>query len=113
MYLTLVADGCTKVLNAPGHWELVQQLEVTQVIVDKNWAVSITRVREFFDSQPDVQAIDDGYRYKDCQITLTEVPLEQQGPVRLPRTQLHINGPDAEAEHIYHRFFLQFLSAGG
>ena len=80
--------------------------------IDENWGVSIDRARAFFAQMPDVTPVPDGFECGGCSITLTPQS-GQMGTIPLQRTQLHIDGPEAEVREIYHRFFIRFLSAGG
>lgn len=80
---------------------------------NENWAIDTKRVHTFFDAQPDVQRTANGYRYKNCLITVTALPSNKQSIFSLPRTHLIIQGPEEEADAIHRRFFLNFLSAGG
>ena len=80
--------------------------------IEENWAVAMERVQAFFAQQPDVTTTRNGFLYGDCRITLVVLD-GQMGPWAMPRTLIRIEGPEAEAKAIYHRFFLRFLSAGG
>ena len=75
--------------------------------------MATARARAFFDAQPDVTPCAEGYRYRSCTIRLTPLATQSDHPFALPRTQLVIDGPEAEVRALHRRFFLRFLSAGG
>ncbi len=80
---------------------------------DELWSISMARICAFFDTQADLLPTDTGYQYRDCQITLTEVPPNPTARFAMPRTQVVFEGSDQAVSDIYHRFFIQFLTAGG
>ena len=80
---------------------------------DEVWAVEPKQVLSFFQDQPDLEKTETGFRFAACQITLTALPRKGEGFWRIPQTRVVIEGPDADANTIYRRFFLRFLSAGG
>lgn len=65
---------------------------------DEVWAVDAERVRRFF-----------GDRKGD--VTVMDLPAKSVGPVEVPQTRIIIRGEDAD--ELYRRFFLHFISAGG
>ncbi len=77
------------------------------------WSISTERAERFFRAQPDVLPDGDGFRFRDCRITLTTLPPKGAGMWNAPQTKLTIDGSDADVSAIYYRFFLHFLSAGG
>ena len=84
------------------------------MIKEEIWGVSIGRIRSFFQSQQDVFSVSpDEYVFRSCRIRLTELAPACTGMWRAARTRLHLEGEAADVQSIYHRFFLQFLSAGG
>ena len=78
------------------------------------WSISLPRACDFFRRQKDV-AEDASYsfRFRCCRITLAEASPGSVGPWTVPRCRIRVEGDDEDAETIYHRFFKQFLSAGG
>ena len=83
------------------------------MVIDENWGVSIQRVREFFEVQPDVIQEEQDFRFGRCRITLTPVSGTLLGKWEMPRTRLQMEGPEEEVQIIHRRFYLRFLSAGG
>ena len=78
------------------------------------WSVSIQRVRDFFQAQPDVTAANgDSYTFQSVHITLEELEPTGSSIFSASRTRLVLEGPEEEVNAIHRRFFLQFLSAGG
>ena len=53
------------------------------------------------------------FTFRSCRIRLTELPPRGEGIWAVKRIRLHMEGDDADVENIYHRYFMQFLSAGG
>ena len=88
--------------------------EVAAMLKEEIWSISIQRARSFFRDQEDVTE-DDGnnYRYRSCRIRLTELAPRDMGFWAAKRIQIRMEGEDADVENIYHRYFIQFLSAGG
>ena len=83
------------------------------MVICENWAVSLDRATRFFRSQPEVISEGNGFRWGNCRITLTEQAGLMMGRFPIARTEIRIEGPESEAKAVYHRFYLQFLSAGG
>ena len=83
------------------------------MVIDENWGVSIQRVREFFEAQPDVVPQDGCFSFGRCHITLTPVSGMLLGKWEMPRTRLQMEGPEEDVQVIHRRFYLRFLSAGG
>ena len=78
------------------------------------WSVSIDRVRSFFRSQADVtEESADRYTFREVRITLEELEPPDTGFWSARRIRLRMEGPEADLKVIHHRYFLQFLSAGG
>ena len=78
------------------------------------WGVAIDRARRFFRAQPDVaETTPDAYAFCAVQITLEELSPANTGIFSARRTRLVMEGPEEEVKIIHHRFFMQFLSAGG
>ena len=77
------------------------------------WSVSIARITAFFDIQQDITKTTAGYQYQDCRIALTALPPKEAARFAMPRTQVVFEGSDAAVSAIYHRFLIQFLTAGG
>ena len=78
------------------------------------WSISIQRARSFFREQEEV--LEDGindYSFRSCRIHLTELKPKGMGVWAAKRIKVHMDGEDADVEHIYHRYFIQFLSTGG
>ena len=80
---------------------------------DEIWSVSLNRIMAFFDGQQDITKTTAGYQYQDCHITLTALPPKEAARFAMPRTQVVFEGSDAAVSAIYHRFLIQFLTAGG
>ena len=80
--------------------------------IEENWAVPAHRIDAFFRQQPDVSPAENGFRFGDCQITLTPLPMTE-GFFAVHRTLVVMEGAEEPLRQIYRRFFLQFLSAGG
>lgn len=81
--------------------------------IDENWAVAPERISAFFLAQPDVQAEDDGFRFRSCTISLIPLSGQAMGKWEIPRTRIIMEGDEEDTRAIHHRFFLRFLSAGG
>lgn len=80
---------------------------------EENWAIEEGRIRTFFAAQPDVTQTAEGFAFGGCQIRLIPVSGQLLGKWQQQRTIVIMDGPDDDTAHIYQRFFLQFLSAGG
>lgn len=65
---------------------------------DEIWAVDAERVKAFFG-----ESCDD--------VTVIALPQRMLGPMALPQTRIIIKGEDAD--ELYHRFYLSFMTAGG
>ena len=61
----------------------------------------------------EVHATADGYRFRDCQITVAVLPPRRIAGLALPQTRVIFEGSDDSALLIYRQFQLRFLSAGG
>ena len=78
------------------------------------WSVSIQRARAFFREQEDVQEESPTvFTYNTCRVQLTELKPKGMGVWAAKRIRVRMEGEDADVEHIYHRYFIQFLSTGG
>lgn len=79
---------------------------------DEIWGIAFFRVSAFFVSQNDVEKNGHcSFIFKNTGIELEPLPDRLLGSIRVSQTRVIIHGP--EAEEIHHRFYLQFLSAGG
>ena len=83
------------------------------MLIDENWSISIDRIRTFFAQQPDVSVTAEGFCYRDCRVTLSEVSGEVMNRWPIPRTRVQMEGSKEDVKAIYQRFYLRFLSAGG
>ena len=84
------------------------------MVKDEIWSVSIDRAGAFFQAQQDV--IEEShmvFRFGACRITLKEAAPKQMRDWAMPRVQVYIEGEESDVKKIYHRFMLQFLTAGG
>ena len=78
------------------------------------WSVSIQRARAFFREQENViEESIDCFSYGSCRIFLKELKPKGMGVWAAKRIQVRMEGDDADVEHIYHRYFIHFLSTGG
>ena len=78
------------------------------------WSISPERARAFFRNQKDVTEENaNTFRFLSCRIILTELEPGGTGIWAVKRIRLRLEGEPADVENIYHRYFLQFLSAGG
>ena len=80
---------------------------------EENWAIPPERIREFFRQQTDVSEAEDGFVFRQCRIRLIPQSGQLMGKWQQQRTVITLDGPEADTQEIYKRFFLQFLSAGG
>ena len=80
---------------------------------EENWAIAPERIRLFFQAQPDVTETDTGFQFAQCKISLQPCSGQLMGKWEQQRTIVILEGPDADTDRIYRRFFLHFLSAGG
>ena len=88
--------------------------EVMAVKKEELWGIAIERVRDFFRAQPDVAEVSaDAYTFRAVRITLEALSAAGTGIFSVRRTRLVLEGPEEELQDIHHRFFMQFLSAGG
>ena len=84
------------------------------MIKEETWSVSIQRARAFFRDQSDVtEESDNRFSCGSCSISLTELKPKGMGVWAAKRIKVRMEGEDADVEHIYHRYFIQFLSTGG
>lgn len=84
------------------------------MLVRETWGLSLDRILGFLRSQADIiQSRDLSFRCGACEIRLTELPSQAFGAIRIPRTLVEFDGEDRDTESMRHRFFIQFLSAGG
>ena len=65
---------------------------------DEVWAVDAVRIRTFFNGQND-------------DVTVIPLPDKTVGPMTIPQTRIIITG--VNAEELYRRFYLSFMTAGG
>ena len=80
----------------------------------ETWGIPFTYILDFFSNQPDVLHIENGsFQFENCRIHIVQLPDSDFGSLRLPRTSVEFSGETDDLEHIYHRFFMKFLSAGG
>ena len=92
---------------------IIYEKEVSQMIKEEIWSVTLERARAFFRSQPDVTERAGQFSYNTAAVTLTELKPKGMGIWAAKRIKLRIEGGDEDVESIYHRFFIQFLSTGG
>ena len=79
---------------------------------DEIWGISFPRVSGYFASLGDVEKHSDSFfTFGNARIELEELPEKKMGSMRIARTNVKITGTDAD--EIYRRFYLRFLSAGG
>ena len=83
------------------------------MVREENWAIPAERIRAFFRQQPDVSEMEERFLFRQCRIRLVPQSGHLMGKWQQQRTVIILEGPDADTEEIYKRFFLQFLSAGG
>lgn len=83
------------------------------MVVTENWAVSKSRIQEFFKKNYDCLWENGSCRIGEVEVTLSPLPDNQILKVPIPRTEIRISGPDTEAAEIHRKFVLNFLSAGG
>lgn len=80
---------------------------------DENWGIAFARIDDFFSSQSGVERISScAFLYGEAKIELEELSEKHMGSLRMARTRVKISG-GSDADDIYHRFFMRFLSAGG
>ena len=68
------------------------------MIYDEIWAVDADRIKDFFSENCD------------C-VTVTSLPDRKLGSMVMPQTRIIIEGDNAD--ELYHRFYLSFMTAGG
>ena len=83
------------------------------MVRDEIWSVSLEKATAFFEAQRDLAKTEDGFVFRSCRISLQELPSKDSAKWHMPRIRLFIEGPDEDVANIYHRFFIQFLTAGG
>lgn len=84
------------------------------MVKEETWSVSIQRARAFFHNQEDVtEEGNDLFRFRSCRIALTQLQPRAAGIWAVSRVRLRLEGEEGDVRAIYHRFFIQFLSAGG
>ncbi|MBO7251931.1 MAG: hypothetical protein J6V25_04820 [Oscillospiraceae bacterium] len=84
------------------------------MVKEEIWSISIQRARSFFREQEDVTEENmNTFCYNSCCIRLTELKPKGMGVWAAKRIHVHMEGEDTDVEHIYHRYFIQFLSTGG
>lgn len=80
---------------------------------DENWGIALARIDDFFSSQSGVERTGvRSFLFGEAKIELEELPEKRMGSLRMARTRVKISG-GSDADEIYHRFFIRFLSAGG
>ena len=65
---------------------------------DEVWAVDAKRVEDFFMENPG-------------DVTVISMPDRKLGSMTMPQTRIIISGENAD--ELYHRFYLSFMTAGG
>lgn len=65
---------------------------------DEVWAVDANRVKAFFKDNSDA-------------VTIIPLPERALGSMTVPQTRIIITGENAD--ELYHRFYLSFITAGG
>lgn len=68
------------------------------IMYDEVWAVDAKRIEAFFSDHPD-------------DVTVIPLPERKLGSMTMPQTRIIITGDDAD--ELYHRFKLSFMTAGG
>lgn len=90
------------------------RFEVNDMQHSEIWSISAERISSFFASQDDVrQEGPRHYACGQCEVFIEVLPFHMVGRFHLPQTRVTFNGPDEDSGRLYHRFFLQFISAGG
>lgn len=69
-----------------------------KIMYDEIWAVDAERIRAFFREHPD------------C-VTVIPMPDKKLGSMTMPQTRIIITGENAD--ELYRRFYLSFMTAGG
>ena len=68
------------------------------MIYDEIWAVDANRVMAFFHEHTD-------------DVTVIPLPERRLGSMTMPQTRIIITGDNAD--ELYHRFYISFITAGG
>lgn len=77
------------------------------------WSIPVRRIRAFFTSQKDVCASgEDIFSFGTCRVLLTVLPERRIGTLAFPQTRVEFCGDEADTSELYHRFWLNFISAG-
>ena len=64
------------------------------------WALKPERIETFFLHHREVHATADGYRFRDCRITVTVLPPRRIAGLALPQTRVIFEGSDLQAVSI-------------
>ena len=86
---------------ASSHWFQAVSRKVgdsSVMMYDEVWAVDAVRIRTFFKGHND-------------DVTVIPLPDKTVGPMTIPQTRIIITG--VNAEELYRRFYLSFMTAGG
>ena len=83
------------------------------MVKEEVWALEPERIETFFLHQREVYATADGYRFRDCRISVIALPPRRIAGLALPQTRVIFEGSDDSVLPIYRQFQLRFLSAGG
>lgn len=83
------------------------------MVKEEVWALEPERIETFFLHQREVYATADGYRFRDCRISVIALPPRRIAGLALSQTRVIFDGSDDSALLIYRQFQLRFLSAGG
>ena len=77
------------------------------------WSVPEDRIGKFFCAQSDSSKTENGcFCFEGCEVRLKPLSERRVGAFSFPRTEITFAGEKDAVEEIYHRFFLQFISAG-
>lgn len=68
------------------------------MVYDEIWAVDMKRIEAFFSENPG-------------DVTVIPLPDRTLGSMNMPQTRIIISGDNAD--ELYHRFYLSFMTAGG
>lgn len=80
---------------------------------DDIWGVPYGRMLEFISGQDGAVRVNNGlFRFGSARIEIKELPERALGSLRFAQTRLIVSGGE-DAEEIYRRVFIRFLSAGG
>ncbi len=81
---------------------------------EETWAIARSRIEEFFRSQADIVPLDDGgFRCGSAVARLQGLPNRKLGSMEMFQTIITIDGDPEDAQRLYRRFFMRFISAGG